>query len=469
MDINAQTLVLIDNSFSVSNVNREITKLTLQYLFSHTPEGRAYCFSPFSHEMDYAESYTTDYIGLEDMAYRLEYENKETSITDVLTGVLDKWEQSDFACRDIVIFTDGKEEKSINYEKEELYYMLEHASYPVYIVCLDQENNKDASKNLSVISRLSGGKLFHTEFEGSDAEVERQLSEQLLDAMNKYSCENWTVYESENENSAETGNEEAESEENTQSENNDEETIITDVINEENFDLSGKTGFAEDNIIYETQKEDFLSDPLSYALIGGSLFLMFCGVFLSVILVIRRKRKIELEDEQYRQIIKRKIAENQGKSNHENDFALGYEMEERTAARDKKASRTTDRSLGQTVALVSRSIQDDESGTRLLNDGFNTDISFEDANDPSKYYRVTANGMIILGRNPDKCDLAFEYDDSVSAKHCQISIRDGRWYVKDMGSSNGTSVNGEKVYTESVLRSGDLLQMGSLTLIVRFT
>lgn len=468
MDITAQTLVLIDNSLSVSNVNREITKLTLQYLFSHTPEGRAYCFTPFSHEMEYAESYTTDYVGLEDMAYRLEYKNKETSITDVLTEVLDKWEESDFACRDILIFTDGREEKSLKYEKEELYYLLEHSSYPVYIVCLDQENNKDAVKGLSVICRLSGGKLLHTEFEGSDAEVERLLSEQLFDAMDKYSRENWSVYEN---NTDEKGEDENDLENDTENEKSfgkkDDETTITDVIELENYEINANSDIGEGGVIYETQKEDFFGTPLSYALIGGSLFLMICGVFLSAILVIRHKRKIEIEDEKYRQTLRRKIAENQGNIGIERDFTSqngnGGLNSDRDSLRENMPA------IGQTVALVNRQIEDVECGTRLLNEGLSLDVSFEDANDPSKYYKIAVNGTIILGRSSDRCDIAFDYDDSVSTKHCQITNRDGKCYVKDLGSSNGTKINGEKVYTESVLCSGDLLQMGSLTLIVRFT
>ena len=129
--------------------------------------------------------------------------------------------------------------------------------------------------------------------------------------------------------------------------------------------------------------------------------------------------------------------------------------------------------MGETVSIFRRDSGDDrvskDTGTRLLYEGVGEcDLSFEDTADPSKYFRITSHGRLTLGRSLSSCDLAFDYDDSVSGRHCELFQRDEYWYVRDLNSSNGTFVNGEKVYTEAELHNGDLLKMGSLSLLVRF-
>ena len=47
----------------------------------------------------------------------------------------------------------------------------------------------------------------------------------------------------------------------------------------------------------------------------------------------------------------------------------------------------------------------------------------------------------------------------VSRKHCEISERDGRLVVCDLGSMNGTYINNHKIEAESILEPGQLLTM----------
>jgi hypothetical protein len=53
-------------------------------------------------------------------------------------------------------------------------------------------------------------------------------------------------------------------------------------------------------------------------------------------------------------------------------------------------------------------------------------------------------------------------DDFVSAAHSLVVLRNGRWWVRDEGSTNGTLVNGEPVRGEIVLNEGDELQIGQV-------
>ncbi len=53
-------------------------------------------------------------------------------------------------------------------------------------------------------------------------------------------------------------------------------------------------------------------------------------------------------------------------------------------------------------------------------------------------------------------------DPRLSASHARIARVGAQWVLEDLGSKNGTRVNGEAV-TRAVLRSGDLLEMGGTT------
>jgi len=59
----------------------------------------------------------------------------------------------------------------------------------------------------------------------------------------------------------------------------------------------------------------------------------------------------------------------------------------------------------------------------------------------------------------------------VSRRHCRIYEEDGDFYVEDLGSANGTFLNGERLtpYLPHVLRKGDSLQLGRVQLKVSLT
>ena len=69
---------------------------------------------------------------------------------------------------------------------------------------------------------------------------------------------------------------------------------------------------------------------------------------------------------------------------------------------------------------------------------------------------------MIVGRHRS-CDVVIT-DDTVSGRHCRISATSGGHVIEDLGSSNGTFVNGRRVET-SALQSGDRLTLGTATFV----
>jgi pSer/pThr/pTyr-binding forkhead associated (FHA) protein len=71
---------------------------------------------------------------------------------------------------------------------------------------------------------------------------------------------------------------------------------------------------------------------------------------------------------------------------------------------------------------------------------------------------------IVIGRQTD-CSIRIPAA-SVSRRHCEVVIDDDEVYVKDLGSSNGTYVNGKRV-EETELDAGDLISIGQWVFVVR--
>jgi pSer/pThr/pTyr-binding forkhead associated (FHA) protein len=65
--------------------------------------------------------------------------------------------------------------------------------------------------------------------------------------------------------------------------------------------------------------------------------------------------------------------------------------------------------------------------------------------------------ITVIGRRRN-CDLRIPMD-SISRRHCQISMEGGAFKVRDLGSRNGTFVNGKRV-EEEVAKAGDFIQIG---------
>ncbi|MFD7086170.1 DUF1707 and FHA domain-containing protein [Streptomyces sp. NPDC002181] len=53
-------------------------------------------------------------------------------------------------------------------------------------------------------------------------------------------------------------------------------------------------------------------------------------------------------------------------------------------------------------------------------------------------------------------------DETVSRVHAELGMRDGVWVLTDLGSSNGTTVNGRRVTGSVVVRDGDQIGFGRM-------
>ncbi len=66
--------------------------------------------------------------------------------------------------------------------------------------------------------------------------------------------------------------------------------------------------------------------------------------------------------------------------------------------------------------------------------------------------------LLTLGRR-ESCDVCLRFPN-ISGQHCELSFKEGIWFLRDLGSTNGTKVNGARIQSTKALRPGDEVGIG---------
>lgn len=77
---------------------------------------------------------------------------------------------------------------------------------------------------------------------------------------------------------------------------------------------------------------------------------------------------------------------------------------------------------------------------------------------------VDVLGPIIIGRSPS-CDVLID-EAFVSGNHARLTLQGPALVLEDLGSTNGTMVNGNTIYEPVSLRDGDDIQVGDAVMRV---
>ena len=85
-------------------------------------------------------------------------------------------------------------------------------------------------------------------------------------------------------------------------------------------------------------------------------------------------------------------------------------------------------------------------------------------NAPARFEANLSRGVLSIGRDPGN-DLVLP-DAMVSRRHAVVEYRAGHYSLRDCNSSNGSMVNGDRVF-EHTLRDGDVVAIGTARLLFR--
>ncbi|MGB7874228.1 MAG: FHA domain-containing protein [Anaerolineales bacterium] len=93
--------------------------------------------------------------------------------------------------------------------------------------------------------------------------------------------------------------------------------------------------------------------------------------------------------------------------------------------------------------------------------GINLNIQIGDQPPTQHYF---SQSEILLGRD-SHCDLPLP-DDTVSTRHARLSHHHGQWWLEDLGSTNGTMLNKDKVSIPTVVINGDEVECGKASITI---
>ena len=78
---------------------------------------------------------------------------------------------------------------------------------------------------------------------------------------------------------------------------------------------------------------------------------------------------------------------------------------------------------------------------------------------------IMVHGPVIVGRSPS-ADIVIGASD-VSARHARFSLMGQNLFVEDLGSTNGTTVNGQRISDPVALSENDVVTIGDVSIRVR--
>jgi hypothetical protein len=81
-----------------------------------------------------------------------------------------------------------------------------------------------------------------------------------------------------------------------------------------------------------------------------------------------------------------------------------------------------------------------------------------------KVYQIKANA--IIGRDARKADMVLD-DEKLSGLHAKFVVKNGQFVLYDLGSSNGTHVNGQEVAGSTAVKENDEIRMGNIVFVLK--
>lgn len=397
-----RTLVMIDNSISIRETDREKIREIVQYLIVNRKTEEQIAIATFDETLHYLSTYTIDDDELKKELEELKYQDQETYMTDVLCELLENGlEIQSEECFDrILLISDGMDNKSIGYTKEELFSDIEKKAIPIYTVGCAGKNNEEALENMFALSRRSNAEsilldeiddtLQIAELLAKDRDLTRikiVLPEEALDGSRKVVKLN-------------IGKDTLQYEIRMPQSVVEKDESISEITER---DTETQEDSLETNRSFEEEQSSQRANiVLVTGITIGSLALV--GLTLIGIWLFLRKKRSE-EDEEPVSVI-----------NNERTIVSG-----------------------------------------------NCTLSLEDISNPVRTYQVDFDALkpLTIGRDETLgCDICIPFDKGISGRHCEIGMDEDGVYILDLHSTNGTFINGSRIIDRVRLIDGNKLRIG---------
>ncbi len=211
-------------------------------------------------------------------------------------------------------------------------------------------------------------------------------------------------------------------------------------------------GSSPENVSYSTQQPTILDWVKGNPIIASVLGVLVIGMIV-LIIILMKKRKREQEAKEAEQSRKVSELESQGKqaqSEIEKQKEILKHKEERERIQSEKAlaeeqEKARKKKEDETIIEMS------QSGFPRFSGEFQGQHGELELNIP----------LVSIGRKEGNYYVINH--PTVSSSHAEVRFENGKYFIKDLNSSNGTMVNGRRVQDQE-LKHGDVVSFGEVTL-----
>ena len=485
-----KTLLLLDNSADTKSDSRKMFNSFMETFIAAKSNYEEVSIAAFGDTVSTVIDYSDDYIALINAFKGISYVQKKTLLTDVIYNIVDQNAENDEnSYRRIILLTDGMEDESIGYTKEELYKHLEKNPIPIYVLGSKTRSNSSQLETAFALSRKSGATSYilndynnmldiaeELKADENIVRVSVLLNDDMLDGSEKtLKLSNGTSFATVDIRMPQTASAgssvsdtpaPADTSADVVAPASDPLTVADDIMAidiEDEISIDGddmitidgdddsaaEEGKKKSRSIFDEEPEededksffdsvvDVFKEYWLYFAIGGGVLL----ILIIVLIVVHASKKSK-------------------KKSEEVPYVPAAQMPMPDLGNDP---------MDQTVKINFAPDIDSDDGTVRLWDNKSAYVSLKDVNKPGMEFRQLINGTVTIGRSSSKNMIVINYDKSVSGQHCTITLRDGVFYILDSGSSNGTFVNNERIVGEKALTNGDYINIGQTTLVFEGT
>ena len=79
-------------------------------------------------------------------------------------------------------------------------------------------------------------------------------------------------------------------------------------------------------------------------------------------------------------------------------------------------------------------------------------------------FELAEGKPFMIGRGSESAGIVL-HDQAVSRRHAELAFKDGRWAIRDTGSSNGTFANEKRLAGEIFLNHNDQVRVGATVIL----
>lgn len=473
MGMPIKTTILFDNSKSLSKSWGNSAKELVAGLIDSHAENEEFQIVTFADSLNVVADYTADYEALKTAAEGIEFLDQASYLTDILYDFLSREKDGGEAnYTRLIIITDGADDNEIKYTQTELSELMKNSGVVIHTVGVKNSQNAERLENLFSYARLTGGVYALAEKKTEAEGIKDMLAEDYsliclklvprADIMDGGRREaKFTLNTPEGTvvltatlqmPFADVSNMQPESAEQSQ------ESVPEPEEKEElpSIDIKQPTNGEEQ----ETGKNGKI--PVMLIVIGAVAAALLIIILLAVLFVLKGKKKKAVDV-----VIANNMRQEDGRqAGGRESGGMQAGGGRNTVSRvSSTAQGAPAQRSGNTVRLGGQPDSGSAGNTRLLQGANNHNmvrqsyIMLSDIKAPQRNFRVPIDTRIVIGR--ESGDIVLGFDAAVSYTHCEILKKGNLFYVNDLKSSNGTFYGNMRVYKETPIMNGGILEIGA--------